>query len=41
MPSGTADASRLLAVRDIAVRFGGIVALDGISLDVAGFRTGS
>jgi branched-chain amino acid transport system ATP-binding protein len=35
MPVGTAEAPVLLAVRDIAVRFGGIVALDGISFDVA------
>ncbi len=29
-----AAASPLLAVRDVSVRFGGIVALDGVSFDV-------
>jgi branched-chain amino acid transport system ATP-binding protein len=31
----TSTAPQLLAVRDVAVRFGGIVALDGVSFDVA------
>src|SRR5260221_330187 len=30
----TGDASPLLAVRDLAIRFGGVVALDGISFNV-------
>ncbi len=37
VPSGTRDlaqASPLLSVRDVSVRFGGIVALDGVSFDV-------
>ncbi|MDH5538862.1 MAG: ATP-binding cassette domain-containing protein, partial [Rhizobacter sp.] len=31
----THDADTLLSVRDVTVRFGGIVALDGVSFDVA------
>jgi branched-chain amino acid transport system ATP-binding protein len=34
IPARTASASALLAVRDLAVRFGGIVALDGVSFEV-------
>ena len=33
-PAGAGDARPLLSVRDISVRFGGIVALDGVSFDV-------
>jgi branched-chain amino acid transport system ATP-binding protein len=35
MSVGSVQAPPLLAVRDIAVRFGGIVALDGVSFEVA------
>lgn len=34
-PNPSTPAAPLLAVRDVAVRFGGIVALDGISFDLA------
>src|SRR5262245_41371239 len=30
----TVDATPLLAVRDVALRFGGIIALDGVSFDL-------
>jgi branched-chain amino acid transport system ATP-binding protein len=33
-PAGAGDARSLLSVRDISVRFGGIVALDGVSFEV-------